>query len=40
MLEKTINNRPGVVENGLFIGIAGEVVIGTQASGVQIRLRS
>ena len=27
-LEKEINNVPGVVENGLFIGLANEVIVG------------
>jgi len=27
-LEKDINNTPGVVENGLFIGLADEVIVG------------
>ena len=36
--ELTINNLPGVVENGLFVGRAGRVVIGT-ASGIQVNER-
>ena len=36
--ELTINNIPGVVENGLFVGRAGRVVIGT-ASGIQVNER-
>lgn len=30
-LEAQVNNLPGVVENGLFLGMATEVVVGTQA---------
>jgi ribose 5-phosphate isomerase A len=26
-LERDLNNRPGVIENGLFVGIADEVII-------------
>jgi len=33
-LEKDINNIPGVIENGLFIGIADTIVVGS-ASGVR-----
>ena len=29
-LEKDINNVPGVVENGLFIGLADEVIVGSR----------
>lgn len=27
-LEKTINNIPGVLENGLFVGVADVVLVG------------
>jgi ribose 5-phosphate isomerase A len=30
ILEKEINNIPGVVENGLFIGLADEVIVGSK----------
>lgn len=36
--ELAINNLPGVVENGLFVGRADRVVIGT-ASGIQVNER-
>jgi ribose 5-phosphate isomerase A len=29
-LEKDINNIPGVVENGLFIGLADEIIVGSK----------
>jgi ribose 5-phosphate isomerase A len=29
-LEKDINNIPGVVENGLFIGLVDEVIVGSK----------
>ncbi|MEL6131363.1 MAG: ribose-5-phosphate isomerase RpiA [Cyanobacteria bacterium J06627_3] len=32
-LEKTINNIPGVLENGLFVGLADEVLIGEVVDG-------
>ena len=32
-LEKTINNIPGVLENGLFVGVATEVLIGEVKNG-------
>lgn len=32
-LEKTINNIPGVLENGLFVGVADEVLIGEVIDG-------
>ena len=32
-LEKTINNIPGVLENGLFVGVADEVLIGEVSDG-------
>ncbi|MEM9979737.1 MAG: ribose-5-phosphate isomerase RpiA [Cyanobacteria bacterium P01_D01_bin.2] len=32
-LEKTINNIPGVLENGLFVGLADEVLIGEVLDG-------
>jgi ribose 5-phosphate isomerase A len=28
VLEQTINNLPGVLENGLFIGLAHEILVG------------
>ncbi|MEL6454069.1 MAG: ribose-5-phosphate isomerase A, partial [Cyanobacteria bacterium J06623_5] len=31
--EKTINNIPGVLENGLFVGLASEVLIGEVKDG-------
>lgn len=30
VLEKEINNTPGVLENGLFIGLADEVIVGSK----------
>ncbi|MEM4258713.1 MAG: ribose-5-phosphate isomerase RpiA [Candidatus Thermoplasmatota archaeon] len=30
VLEKELNNIPGVVENGLFIGLADEVIVGSK----------
>ncbi len=36
-LEKRINLIPGVVENGLFVGIAHVLVIGHEDGGVEIR---
>ena len=33
-LEQTINNIPGVLENGLFVNIADEVLVGEVTSGV------
>jgi len=35
-LERTINSIPGVVENGLFIGLASKVIIATE-DGIEIR---
>lgn len=35
-LERELNSIPGVVENGLFLGLASRVVIGTD-SGVRVR---
>ncbi|EKV00640.1 ribose-5-phosphate isomerase RpiA [Leptolyngbyaceae cyanobacterium CCMR0082] len=32
-LEKTVNNIPGVLENGLFVGLADEVLIGEVIDG-------
>ncbi|MBD0335032.1 MAG: ribose-5-phosphate isomerase RpiA [Cyanobacteria bacterium Co-bin13] len=32
-LEKTINNIPGVLENGLFVGVATEVLVGEVKDG-------
>ena len=32
-MEKTINNIPGVLENGLFVGLATEVLIGEVKDG-------
>lgn len=32
-LEKTINNIPGVLENGLFVGLATEVLVGEVKAG-------
>ncbi|CAI8155679.1 MAG: Ribose-5-phosphate isomerase A [Synechococcus sp. CC9902] len=33
-LEQTINNIPGVLENGLFVNLADEVLVGEVTSGV------
>lgn len=30
VMEKEINNVPGVLENGLFIGLADEVIVGSR----------
>jgi ribose 5-phosphate isomerase A len=38
-LETALNNRPGILENGLFLGCADVVVVGTHAHGVQVRRR-
>ena len=32
-LEQTINNIPGVLENGLFVNLADEVLVGEVSSG-------
>ncbi|MGB7251831.1 MAG: ribose-5-phosphate isomerase RpiA, partial [Phormidesmis sp.] len=32
-MEKTINNIPGVLENGLFVGLASEVLVGEVKDG-------
>ena len=32
-LEKTVNNIPGVLENGLFVGLTDEVLIGEVIDG-------
>ena len=32
-MEKTINNIPGVLENGLFVGLTSEVLIGEVKNG-------
>ncbi len=32
-LEKTLNNLPGVLENGLFVGLATEVLVGRVTNG-------
>jgi ribose 5-phosphate isomerase A len=37
--EKTINNIPGVLENGLFVGVATEVLVGEVKDG-QASVRS
>ena len=37
-LESTLNNIPGVVENGLFIGLAKLVIIGMRADGTVQRM--
>ncbi|RLF52887.1 MAG: ribose 5-phosphate isomerase A [Thermoplasmata archaeon] len=34
-LEEKINNLPGIVENGLFIGLADEIIVGTK-EGVEV----
>ncbi|NJK60132.1 MAG: ribose-5-phosphate isomerase RpiA [Oscillatoriales cyanobacterium SM2_1_8] len=37
-LEKTLNNLPGVVENGLFVGVAHTILVGEVVAGVpQVR---
>lgn len=36
-LEAAINNRAGIVENGLFLGCADHVVVATAEDGVQLR---
>ena len=33
-LETTINNIPGVLENGLFVGLADQVLVGEINDGV------
>jgi len=33
-LEKTINNLPGVLENGLFVNLADQVLVGEVVDGV------
>ena len=33
-LEQTINNIPGVLENGLFVNITDEVLVGEITDGV------
>lgn len=33
-LEQTINNIPGVLENGLFVNLTDEVLVGEIADGV------
>jgi ribose 5-phosphate isomerase A len=38
-LEKTINNIPGVLDNGLFVGVANEVLVGEVKDG-QASVRS
>ena len=38
-LETTLNNRPGILENGLFLGCADEVIVGTQTHGLLERTR-
>lgn len=38
-LEANINNRPGVVENGLFLGYADHVVISTAEEGARVQSR-
>ncbi|MFW6316073.1 MAG: ribose-5-phosphate isomerase RpiA [Cyanobacteriota bacterium] len=37
-LEKTINNIPGVLENGLFVGVADMVLVG-EVKGDQVNIR-
>jgi ribose 5-phosphate isomerase A len=34
-LDEQLNSRPGIVENGLFLGLADVVVVGT-AGGVEV----
>jgi ribose 5-phosphate isomerase A len=38
-LEKTINNIPGVLENGLFVGVADEVLIGEVTDDGKVSVR-
>ena len=38
-LERTINNIPGVLENGLFVGLADEVLVGS-VDGAEASVRS
>jgi ribose 5-phosphate isomerase A len=38
-LESIINNRPGIVENGLFLGIADRIVISSPSAEIQVRSR-
>ncbi len=38
-MEAEINNLPGVVENGLFLGLADEVIVGTK-NGIEILKRN
>jgi len=37
-LEKTINNLPGVLENGLFVGVADVILVGEVKDG-QVSIR-
>ena len=37
-LESTLNNVPGILENGLFVGLATEVLIGSISGGGRIEL--
>ena len=39
-LEKDINNIPGVVENGLFIGLVNEVIVGGKQGILTLNKRS
>jgi ribose 5-phosphate isomerase A len=36
-LEREINLIPGVLDNGLFVGMAGRIVIGKQDGSVEVR---
>jgi ribose 5-phosphate isomerase A len=38
-LEIMINSRPGIVENGLFVGIADEIVVSSSSGEIQVRSR-
>lgn len=38
-LEASLNSRPGIVENGLFLGYADHVVVAAAEKGVQVRSR-
>jgi ribose 5-phosphate isomerase A len=39
VLERELNNRPGVIENGLFVGMADEVIV-ADGDGTRILERS
>ena len=39
-MEKSLNNIPGLLENGLFVGLATEVLIGRISSDGQIKVEA